>query len=124
MSGYDTEIYYYLGTLYIWDYYNQMVYIHDPSDGSRIGSFSVATEGDGDYDYMGCVVANGMIFISRDHEYDPPYEIKVFDLTGTYLGCIEMDTDNGPGYLEASADYVYNFSSGIAEAYDVLGFGE
>ncbi|MFA6054048.1 MAG: hypothetical protein WC769_01610 [Thermodesulfovibrionales bacterium] len=123
ISSYADKMCFYDGKLFIFDYYNQMVYIHDPSDGSRISSFSIAEEGDGDYDYSGMAVANDKIFISRAHDYDPPYEIKVFDLDGNYLGCIEMDTDTYAGYMEAGSDYVYNFSGGVAEAYDILEFG-
>jgi hypothetical protein len=117
------NIRYYDGKLYIFDYYNQMVYIHDPSDGSRISSFSIAATGDGAYDYLGMAVANDKIFISRQHEYESPYEIKVFDLDGTLLGCIEMDSSI-IGYAEANPNYVYNFGGGVAEAYDLLEFGE
>jgi hypothetical protein len=117
---------YYDGKLFIFDYWNQMVYIHDASNGSRIGSFSIAEEGDGAWDYSNMVVANDKIFISRAHDYEPPYEIKVFNLTGTgiFLGCAEMDTGTYAGYLEASSGYMYNFSGGLAEAYNLLNFGE
>ena len=124
VSNYVNKIDFYNGELFIFDYMNQMVYIHDPADGSRIRSFSMASEGDAEYDYTGYKTTNGRVFVSRDHDYNEPYEIKIFDTDGNYLGCIEMDSDLGPGYLEASSDYIYNFGSGIAEAYDILSFGD